>query len=71
MIGYIQPKKVKGARKKAREEVSERLQLRYPTWFYDKTDKEIKELVNAFRLSGKSDDDFPIFCVEYESKLNN
>ena len=71
MLQYKQPKKVKGTRKKAREEISERLQLRYPTWFYDKTEKEIKELVSAFRSTGKSDDDFPIFCVEYESKIKN
>ena len=69
MIQYKQPKKVKGARKKAREEVLERLLLRYPTWFEDKSNQEIKELITAFRLSNRSDDDFPAFCVEYEAKM--
>ena len=45
MIQYKQPKKVKGARKKAREEVTERLMLKYPTWFEGKSDKEIKNLI--------------------------
>ena len=64
-----QPKKVKGARKKARQEVIERLQLKYPTWFEGKTDKEIKNLVTAFRLSGKEDDEFQTWCIEYEAEL--
>ncbi len=71
MMSYQPPKKVKGARKKAREEVLERLQMKYPMWFEGKTDKEIKNLITAFRLSGKSDDDFQIFCTEYEAKLEN
>ena len=69
MIQYKQSKKVKGSRKKVREEAIERLQLKFPTWFEGKTDKEIRDLVNAFRLSGKSDDEFPNYCIEYEAKM--
>ena len=69
MIQYKQPKKVKGARKKAREEVTERLMLKYPTWFEGKSDKEIKNLITAFRLSGKSEDEFPNYCIEYEAEM--
>lgn len=69
MIKYKQPKKIKGARKKAREEVIERLQLKFPTWFEGKTDKEIRNLVTAFRLSGKNDDEFPNYCIEYEAEM--
>ena len=69
MIQYKQPKKVKGARRKARDEVKERLQLIYPTWFEGKSDQEIKELITAFRLSNKSDDEFPTFCIEYEAEM--
>ena len=66
---YKQPKKIKGARKKAREELVERLQLKFPTWFEGKTDKEIKDIVIAFRLSNKEDDEFPSFCIEYEAEI--
>lgn len=69
MIQYKQPKKIKGSRKKAREEVIERLILRYPTWFEGKTDKEIKDIITAFRLSGRSDDEFPNYCIEYEAEM--
>ena len=69
MIQYKQPKKAKGSRKKAREEVRERLQLRYPTWFEGKSEQEIKKLITTFRLSGKNEDDFPIFCIEYEAEI--
>lgn len=69
MIQYKQPKKVKGARKKAREEAIERLQLQYPTWFEGRTDKEIRDLVNAFRLSGRPDEEFPTYCIEYEAAM--
>lgn len=69
MIQARQPKKVKGARKKAREEIIERLQLKFPTWFEGKTDKEIKNLITAFRLSGRSDDEFPNYCLEYEAEM--
>lgn len=68
MISLPQSKKIKGARKKARKEVFERLYLRYPTWFEGKTEKEIKDLITAFRISKKSDDDFPAFCVSYEAE---
>ena len=71
MIQYKQSKKIKGSRKKLREEVYERLLLQYPIWFEDKTDKEINELVTAFRLSGKTDDEFPSFCIEHESKIES
>ena len=69
MIQLKQSKKVKGARRKARDEVLERLLLRYPTWFEGKTDKEIKYIITAFRLSGNDDDNFPMFCIEYESRI--
>ena len=69
MIQFKQPKKVKGARKKAREEAIEKLMLKYPTWFDGKTDKEIRDLVNAFRLSGKNEDEFPNFCIKYEAEM--
>lgn len=69
MIQARQPKKVKGARKKAREETIERLQLKFPTWFEGRTDKEIKDLITAFRLSGRSDDEFPNYCIEYEAEM--
>ena len=75
MIQYNQTKKIKGARKKAREELIEKLQLRFPTWFEGKTDKEIKNLVSAFKSTGMHDDSFPNFCISYEAmmeqKLNN
>lgn len=69
MIVYNQPKKIKGARKKAREEVIERLQLKHPIWFEGKTEKEIIKLVTAFRITGMDDESFPAFCISYESKL--
>lgn len=69
MIQYKQPKKVKGARKKAREEAIERLQLKFPIWFEGKTTKEINDLIAAFRLSGKEDDEFPAYCIEYEAEM--
>ena len=65
MIQYKQPKKIKGARKKEREKTIERLQLKFPTWFENKSNKEIIDLVNAFRLSGKDDDEFPTYCIQY------
>lgn len=69
MIQHKQPKKVKGARKKAREEVIDRLQTKYPTWFEGKTDNQIKVLVGAFKATGMNDDSFPSFCTYYEAKL--
>ena len=69
MIQYKQPKKVKGARKKARKEVVERLMRKYPTCFEGKSDKEIRNIVTAFRLSGKSDDAFPNFYIGYKYHL--
>lgn len=69
MIQFKQPKKVKGARKKAREEVTERLQSKYPTWFEGKTDNEIKVLISAFRATGMDDDSFPWFCTNFEARL--
>lgn len=69
MIQFKQPKKVKGARKKAREELIERLQLKFPTWFEGKSDKEIRDIVTAFKLSGKDDDEFPNYCIEYEAEM--
>ena len=69
MIQSRQPKKIKNARKKAREELIERLQLKLPTWFEGKTDKEIKALITAFKLTGLDDDNFPTFCIDYEAKM--
>ena len=69
MIQYKQPKKTKGARKKARQEVLERLLLKYPTWFEGKTDQEIIDLIVAFRRSKKDDDEFPNFCIRYEAEI--
>lgn len=71
MIQYKQPKKVKGARKRTRDEAIERLRCKFPTWFENKTEKEIRDVVNAFRHSGKSDDEFPVFCMHYESLLES
>lgn len=69
MIQFKQPKKVKGARKKAREELIEKLQLKFPTWFEGKSDKEIRKIVTAFKLSGKDDNEFPNYCIEYEAEM--
>lgn len=69
MIYDKQPKKVKGARKKARAEDIERLQIKFPTWFEGKTDREIIKLVSTFRNTGMSDDEFPSYCIFYESMM--
>lgn len=69
MIFVNQPKKIKGARKKIRQEIIERLQLQYPMWFENKTEREIINLVNAFRATGMDDEHFQSFCISYESKL--
>ena len=69
MIQLKQPKKIKGARKKAREETIENLMLKHPVWFEGKTDKEIRDLITAFKLSGNTDDQFPAFCIQYEAKM--
>lgn len=75
MIQYKQPKKIKGSRKKAREEAIERLQLKFPTWFEGKTDREIITLVSSFKSTGMEDDEFPAYCIRYEAEreqfLNN
>ena len=70
MFQFKQPKKVKGARKKAREEIIERLQLKYPTWFEGKTEKEITNMISAFKITGMDDEQFPGFCVYYEAKMS-
>ena len=70
MIYTKQPKKIKNLRKKARSEMIERLQLQYPTWFEGKTDKEIKKLITAFKITGMDDEYFPSFCVVYEAKMS-
>ena len=69
MICNKQPKKIKGAHKKARAEVIERLQCKFPTWFEGKTDKEIIKLVSSFRNTGMDDNEFPCYCIVYESML--
>ena len=69
MLRYYQPKKVKGARKKAREELIERLSLAHPMYFEGKTQREIFQLVAAFKATGMNDDQFPTFCISYEAKM--
>ena len=69
MIQYKQPKKVKSARKKAREELTERLMLKYPTWFEGKTENEIKVLISSFKVTGMDDEFFPSFCTYFEARL--
>lgn len=71
MIQYKQPKKIKGARKKTRQEIIERLQIKYPTWFEGKSDKEIKQLISFFKVTGMTDEEFPTFCIKYEANLEN
>lgn len=64
---YKQEKKIKGIRKKIRDEEIERLMLKFPIWFEGKSKTEIRDLVNAFRNSNKSDDEFVSFCISYEN----
>jgi len=69
MLQYKRPKKIKGARKKAREEMIERLSLAYPMYFEGKTEREVILLVGAFKGTGMADDQFPSFCISYEAKM--
>lgn len=66
MIQPKQPKKIKGKRKKEREEIKERLMSKFPTWFEGRSDKQINELIAMFKHSGKPDGEFPNVCMEYE-----
>lgn len=66
MIQPKQPKKIKGKRKKEREEIKERLMSKFPTWFEGRSDKQINELIAMFKHSGKPDEEFPNVCMEYE-----
>ena len=68
MIAYNRPKKIKGARKKARAALIERLKTLHPVWFENKTEKEIISVVNAFKVTGMKDEEFPAFCISYEAK---
>ena len=66
MIQPKQPKKVKGKRRKEREEIKERLMSKFPTWFEGRSDKEINVLIAMFKHSGKPDEEFPDVCIEHE-----
>ncbi len=66
MIQPKQSRKVKGARKKERDQLVDRLTAKFPTWFDNKSIKEIRTLCMAFKNSGMGDDEFPTFCIEYE-----
>ena len=69
MISYNRPKKIKGARKKAREALIAKLYNKFPMLFENKTEKEITKLVSAFKATGMEEDQFPAFCTSYEAKL--
>ncbi len=69
MIQPKQPKKIKGKRRKEREEIKERLMSKFPTWFEGRSDKQINELITYFKLTKKPDEEFPEVCVAYESEL--
>ena len=69
MLAYNKPKKVKGARKKAREAFIARLYNKFPSCFENKTEKEITKLVSAFKCSGMTEEQFPAFCTSYEAKM--
>ena len=66
---YQQPKKIKGAHKKERAEVIERLQCKFPTLFEGKTEREIIRLVGSFKATGKHDDEFIPYCIAYEAMI--
>lgn len=67
MIQQRTPKKVKGARKKARLAEIERLKEKFPTWFEGKSEREINRIVSAYRASNPSnDDEFPSFVIKCE-----
>ena len=69
MLAYNRPKKVKGARRKAREALIARLQGKFPTWFENKSEKEITKLVSAFKAAGMDEEQFPAFCTSYEARM--
>jgi phage terminase small subunit len=69
MLAYNRPKKVKGARKKAREALIARLYNKFPTWFENKSEKEIVKLVSTFKATGMDEEQFSAFCTFYEAKL--
>lgn len=71
MIQPKQPKKVKGKRRKEREEIKERLMSKFPTWFEGRSDKQINELITMFKHSGKPDEEFPDVCIEYEQYVKS
>lgn len=67
MIQQRTPKKIKGARKKARLAEIERLKEKFPTWFENKSDHEINRIVSAYMASNpSSDDEFPSFVIKCE-----
>ena len=69
MLSYNRPKKVKGARKKAREAYIAKLYNKFPMCFENKTEKEVTKLVSAFKSTGMNEDQFPAFCTSYEAKM--
>lgn len=62
-----QPKKIKSKRKKERDKFIEKMTNKYEVYFADLDKKTIRDICNAFRLSGKKDDEFPMFIIEWES----
>ena len=69
MIQLKQPKKIKGKRRKERDEIKERLMSKFPTWFEGRSDIETNNLITAFKHSGKPDEEFPDVCIEYEKRV--
>ena len=69
MLSYNRPKKVKGARKKAREALIARLYNKFPSCFENKSEKEITKLVSVFKGTGINEEQFPAFCTSYEAKM--
>ena len=69
MIAYNTPKKIKGARKKAREALIAKLYNKFPMCFENKSDRETTKLVSAFKATGMNEDQFLAFCISYESKM--
>ena len=69
MLSYNRPKKVKGARKKAREALIARLYNKFPSCFENRSEKDAIKLVSAFKGTGMNEDQFPAFCTSYDAKM--
>ena len=69
MFSPYQPKKVKGLRKKKRQELIEELRLMHPVWLDNKTDREIIDIINAFKKSSYKNnyEQLPSFIISYEA----